>query len=101
MVDIQSGKLALNVARSVLRPGESIEVRTRRAIAAVRGTKAFWIVTPVSSGERSESRFYLECGPIAVFMLPSPLVDEAAQATAKTIFALRRGHFERAYSDAA
>ena len=37
-VDLDSGKIALAVARQRLRPGEAIEVRTPNAIAAVRGT---------------------------------------------------------------
>ncbi len=37
-VDVQSGKIGLAVARLRMRPGESIEVRTPNAIAAVRGT---------------------------------------------------------------
>jgi hypothetical protein len=45
VVDIQSGQLALGVARSLLRPGESVEVRTPHAIAAVRGSLALFIVT--------------------------------------------------------
>lgn len=45
VVDIQSGQLALGVARRLLKPGESVEVRTPHAIAAVRGSLAFFIVT--------------------------------------------------------
>lgn len=45
VVDIQTGQLALGVARSLLRPGESVEVRTPHAIAAVRGSLALFIVT--------------------------------------------------------
>lgn len=37
-VDLESGKIALAVARKLMRPGESIEIRTPNAIAAVRGT---------------------------------------------------------------
>jgi hypothetical protein len=37
-VDLQSGKVALGVVRQRMRPGESIEVRTHNAVAAVRGT---------------------------------------------------------------
>ena len=37
-VDLQSGKIALGVVRQRMRPGESIEVRTHNAVAAVRGT---------------------------------------------------------------
>ncbi len=38
VVDLRSGKLALGVARRLLQPGESVEVRTPNAIAAVRGS---------------------------------------------------------------
>ena len=37
-VDLQSGKVALGVLSQKMRPGESIEVRTHNAVAAVRGT---------------------------------------------------------------
>jgi hypothetical protein len=37
-VDLQSGKIALGVLHQKMRPGESIEVRTHNAVAAVRGT---------------------------------------------------------------
>jgi hypothetical protein len=37
-VDLQSGKIALGVVQQRMRPGESIEVRTHNAVAAVRGT---------------------------------------------------------------
>jgi hypothetical protein len=37
-VDLQSGKIALGVVRQRMRPGESIEVKTHNAVAAVRGT---------------------------------------------------------------
>ncbi|MBI4607931.1 MAG: FecR domain-containing protein [Candidatus Rokubacteria bacterium] len=38
VVDLQSGKLAVAVSRRLLRPGESIEIRTPNAVAAVRGS---------------------------------------------------------------
>ncbi len=38
VVDLREGKLALGVAKSLMKPGESIEVRTPNAIAAVRGS---------------------------------------------------------------
>jgi FecR protein len=38
VVDLQSGKVALGVLHQKMRPGESIEVRTHNAVAAVRGT---------------------------------------------------------------
>src|SRR5712691_10511422 len=37
-VDLQSGKIALGVLHQKMLPGESIEVRTHNAVAAVRGT---------------------------------------------------------------
>jgi hypothetical protein len=37
-IELESGKIALAVARDRLRPGESIEVRTGNAIAGIRGT---------------------------------------------------------------
>jgi len=37
-VDLESGKIALGVLQQKMRPGESIEVRTHNAVAAVRGT---------------------------------------------------------------
>jgi hypothetical protein len=41
VVDLKAGKLALGVAKQLLRPGESIEIRTPNAIAAVRGSAIF------------------------------------------------------------
>lgn len=38
VVDLQVGKLALQVAKSLLKPGESIEVRTPNVVVAVRGS---------------------------------------------------------------
>jgi hypothetical protein len=38
VVNLQAGKAALGVARSLIKPGEAIEVRTPNAIAAVRGS---------------------------------------------------------------
>jgi hypothetical protein len=37
-IGLESGKIALAVAREKLRPGESVEVRTPNAVAGVRGT---------------------------------------------------------------
>ena len=48
-VDLLSGKVALAVARQRMRPGESIEVRTPNAVAAVRGTVLIVEVTPAST----------------------------------------------------
>ena len=45
-VRVTSGKLAVGVAPSRLRPGEAIEIRTPNAIAAVRGTVVIVEVLP-------------------------------------------------------
>jgi len=37
-IDLDNGKIALAVAKERMRPGESVEVRTPNAVAAVRGT---------------------------------------------------------------
>jgi hypothetical protein len=37
-VDLVSGKIGLSVAKQRMRPGESLEIRTPNAVAAVRGT---------------------------------------------------------------
>jgi len=37
-VELTSGKLALGVARSLMRPGEVIEIRTPNAVAGIRGS---------------------------------------------------------------
>ena len=45
IVDIQLGKVAVGVAKKLLRPGESIEIRTPNAVASVRGS---YVVTAVA-----------------------------------------------------
>ena len=50
-VEVKSGKLALGVAKSLLRPGEVIEIRTPNAIAAIRGSAVFVDVGTNASGQ--------------------------------------------------
>jgi hypothetical protein len=45
-IDLFGGKIGVGVARSRMKPGESLEIRTPNAIAAVRGT---YIISEVSS----------------------------------------------------
>jgi len=40
-VDVKSGKVALGVAKQLLRPGEAVEIRAPNAIAAVRGSAVY------------------------------------------------------------
>jgi hypothetical protein len=52
-VDLKSGKLAVGVAKSLLKPGEAIEVRTPNAISAVRGSLLIVSVTTVGGAVQS------------------------------------------------
>src|SRR6185295_1319649 len=65
-VDIQSGKMVLSIVKSKMKPGETIEVKTPNAIAAVRGTVFFVEV----SG--STASFYVLTGAIQVSAIGSP-----------------------------
>ena len=47
VLDLQSGRVAVAVARSRMKPGESIEIRTQNAVAAARGS-----VGVITTGER-------------------------------------------------
>lgn len=38
VVDLAAGKVRMSVARMLMRPGDQVEVRTRNAVASVRGT---------------------------------------------------------------
>src|SRR5256712_14145405 len=48
VVNLSSGKIALDVARSRMKPGEAIEFHTPNAVAAVRGTMIVVEVLPAS-----------------------------------------------------
>src|SRR5256712_1657944 len=48
VVNLSSGKIALDVARSRMKPGEAIEIHTPNAIAAIRGTMIVVEVLPAS-----------------------------------------------------
>lgn len=50
VVDIARGKIALAVARELMKPGEMIHVRTPNAVAAVRGTVIIVEVLPAGAG---------------------------------------------------
>jgi hypothetical protein len=50
LIDLQAGKIGLAVLRERMRPGESIELRTPNAIAAVRGTVLVMEIVPGSAG---------------------------------------------------
>jgi hypothetical protein len=66
-VDVESGKVALAVAKERMRPGESIEVRTPNAVAGIRGTVVIAEVT--RRGGETATRFTLLTGVIDVLRL--------------------------------
>ena len=66
-VDVESGKIALAVAKERMRPGESIELRTPNAVAGIRGTVVIAEVT--RQGGDVSTRFTLLTGVIEVLRL--------------------------------
>ena len=66
-VDVESGKIALAVAKERMRPGESIELRTPNAVAGIRGTVVIAEVTGRDGG--TSTRFTLLTGVIDVLRL--------------------------------
>jgi hypothetical protein len=66
-VDVESGKIALAVAKERMRPGESIELRTPNAVAGIRGTVVIAEVTRRDGG--TSTRFTLLTGVIDVLRL--------------------------------
>jgi hypothetical protein len=66
-VAVDSGKIALAVAKERMKPGESVEIKTPNAVAGVRGTV---IIAEVSApGGAVSSRFTLLTGIVDVTML--------------------------------
>jgi YVTN family beta-propeller protein len=53
VVNLSSGKIALDVARSLMKPGEAIEIHTPNAFAAIRGTMV--VVEVLPAGEPGAS----------------------------------------------
>ena len=66
-VDVESGKIALAVAKERMRAGESIELRTPNAVAGIRGTVVIAEVTGRESA--ASTRFTLLTGTIDVTRL--------------------------------
>ncbi|OGK85027.1 MAG: hypothetical protein A2X52_09780 [Candidatus Rokubacteria bacterium GWC2_70_16] len=63
-INLESGKVSLAVARDRMRPGESIEVRTPNAVAAVRGTVLI-TETDRIAGQVPRTAMYLTSDPTA------------------------------------
>jgi FecR protein len=67
-IEVSSGKIALAVARSRMKPGESVQIKTPNAMAGVRGTVVIAEVTTLPTGPVS-SRFALLSGIVDVSRL--------------------------------
>src|SRR5437016_4646140 len=65
-VDLSDGKIGLGVARSQMKPGEVIEIRTPNAVVAVRGTYLVAEVILIEGG-KAASNFYLFEGSAEIF----------------------------------
>ena len=66
-VDVESGKVALAVAKERMQPGDSIDLRTPNAVAGIRGTV---VIAEVSrKGAATATRFTLLTGLIEVARL--------------------------------
>jgi FecR protein len=72
VIDISSGKLAVGVAKSLLRPGESIEVRTPNAVAGIRGSLLVVTVERVGNTYRTLFSALEASVPITVTPLSDP-----------------------------
>src|SRR6516164_5581054 len=70
-VDLDSGKVAVAVAKDKMRPGEQIEVKTPNAVAAVRGTVFIAeVIRSTASADNAQAgttaNFYVLPGQVAV-----------------------------------
>lgn len=70
-VDMETGKIALAVARRRLRPGETLEIRTPNAIAAVRGTVVI-VETLRPIAQPLVTNFHVLKGVIEIFLRGIP-----------------------------
>jgi hypothetical protein len=66
-IEMTSGKIALSVDKSRVKPGESVEIKTPNAVAAIRGTIIIAEVDPAAAG--AETRFTLLTGIVDVTRL--------------------------------
>ena len=69
-IEITGGKIALAVDKSRMKPGESVEIRTPNAVAAIRGTIVMAEVeAPAVPGHDVATRFTLLTGIVDVTLL--------------------------------
>jgi hypothetical protein len=73
-VDLRSGKLAVGVAKGLLRAGEVIEIRTPNAVAGIRGSLVVAEVTIVGGVPRTRFTALEATLPITISPLSDPSV---------------------------
>jgi hypothetical protein len=52
-IQLGEGRISVAVSRAMMKPGESVEIKTPNAVTAIRGTVVVAEVTPASGGHRS------------------------------------------------
>ncbi len=52
-INLSSGRIAVAVARGLMKPGEVVEIKTPNAVTAIRGTVVIAEVSPIPEGHRS------------------------------------------------
>ena len=77
VIDLRTGKVAVGVAPSLLRPGETIEVRTPNAVAGIRGSLLVVTVVQVGSDVRTtfEAPQASKAITISPLAMPSVSID--------------------------
>jgi len=76
-VELSQGKAAVGVAKSLLRPGESVEIHTPNAVAAVRGSEVVAEVSVIGGVPQSTITALEVSAPVTV----APLANPAAAVT--------------------
>ena len=106
VVEISKGKLALGVARKLLQPGESVEIRGPNVAAAVRGSYVTFAVGTLGSPASSVVAVLEESQCIPVWVLDDPTrsaclnANEAVDALGSTLQLPRRLTAEEARREA-
>ena len=80
VVDLSKGTAALGVARKLLRPGESVEIRGPNVAAAVRGSFLTFTVEPTAGPARHKVTVLQATECIPVFPLTDPTRAECLNA---------------------
>ena len=84
-VEVHSGKIALAVARKLLRPGEYIEIRTPNAVAAVRGTVVIIEVLQAALGALATTLVNVLNGSVAVSLPQAPTVPPVTVSAGQSL----------------